>query len=530
MNFNGQCPSINKGCCPFCYQNNIMNHKYALSTLIGTLLIPQISSALDKKPNILFVISDDQSYPHASAYGSSIAHTPAFDFIARNGWLFNNAFVTSPGSSPSRASILTGLYPWQIAEAGTHSSSFPTEYKCFPDILAEAGYHIGYTGKGWGPGDWKISGRKHNPAGPEYNKIHIQPPYKGISNIDYSQNFKEFLHEKTDEQPFYFWVGAREPHRPFEKDSWKKADKKLSDAEVPSFLPDKDAVKADLLDYGTEIEWYDSQLLRIIEILKEEGEFENTLIIVMSDNGMPFPSAKANCFEYGVHIPLAICWPGGIKKSEISDELVSSIDLCPTILDAAGIQHKGKMEGSSLLPYLKKQQKHTGRTMAFAGRERHTSARYNNLGYPIRALRTKDFLYIRNFHPERWPAGDPYCIDKNGNLTSMHSAYFDIDKGPGWDFMVDNKDSADIYPYFEKAVAKRPYEELYDIGLDPGCLNNLIGKSEHTETLNHLRREMDKQLKKTKDTRFINDSGKDDIWETYPRLNGAIRVFEKPLF
>ena len=138
-----------------------MNSKHIfLSTLVGPLVIPSLNAAETNRPNILFVISDDQSYPHASAYGSPIAKTPAFDFVARNGWLFNNAFVTSPGSSPSRASILTGLYPWQIAEAGTHASSFPAEYKCFPDILAEAGYHVGCTGKGWGPGDWKISGRK----------------------------------------------------------------------------------------------------------------------------------------------------------------------------------------------------------------------------------------------------------------------------------------------------------------------------------------------------------------------------------
>mgnify|MGYP000763723265 CR=1 FL=1 len=137
-----------------------MNSKHIfLSTLVGPLVIPSLNAAETNRPNILFVISDDQSYPHASAYGSPIAKTPAFDFVARNGWLFNNAFVTSPGSSPSRASILTGLYPWQIAEAGTHASSFPAKYKCFPDILAEAGYHVGCTGKGWGPGDWKISGR-----------------------------------------------------------------------------------------------------------------------------------------------------------------------------------------------------------------------------------------------------------------------------------------------------------------------------------------------------------------------------------
>lgn len=506
-----------------------MNSKLTLSALISSLLIPQTVCAIKNRPNILLVIADDQSYPHASIYGSPFVHTPTFDYIAQNGWLFNNAFVTSPGSSPSRASILTGLYPWQIAEAGTHASSFPVEYNCFPDLLAEADYHIGYTGKGWGPGNWEVSGRTHNPAGPEYNKIHIRPPYKGISNTDYSQNFKEFLNERKENQPFYFWVGPREPHRPYEKDSWKKSNKKLTDAEVPPFLPDKVAVKGDLLDYATEIEWYDSQLSLIIDILKKEGEFENTLIIVMADNGMPFPSAKANCFEYGIHVPLAICWIGGIEKGERSNELVSGVDLAPTILDAAGIHQKVKMEGNSLLPYLRKQKASTGRTMAFAGRERHTSARYNNWGYPARALRTKDYLYIRNFRPERWPAGDPCFIDKKGNLTPLHSAYFDIEQGPAWNFIVNSRDSLDVYPYFLRAVAKRPFEELYDISTDPGCLNNLVGNNHYVKKLDLLRKKMNEQLKKTKDTRYI-DNREQDIWENYPRLNGEIRLFPEPSF
>lgn len=130
--------------------------------------------------------------------------------------------------------------------------------------------------------------------------------------------------------PFISGSGSREPHRPYEKDSWKKANRELTDAEVPPFLPDKEAIKGDLLDYGTEIEWYDSQLSRILDILKEKDELENTLIIVMADNGMPFPAAKATCFEYGIHVPMAICWTGKIKEGGISNEFVSGVDLAPT--------------------------------------------------------------------------------------------------------------------------------------------------------------------------------------------------------
>ena len=507
-----------------------MNKTFTLHALAAcSTLAPALSSHAAERPNILFVIADDQSYPHASAYGSTLARTPGFDFVAQHGWLFRNAFVTSPGSSPSRASILTGRYPWQIEEAGTHASSFPAEYECFSDILAENGYHTGYTGKGWGPGNWKVSGRKQNPAGPEYNESKLTPPYKGISRIDYADNFRKFLARKEKNQPFYFWVGFNEPHRPYEKDSWEKEGRSTDEVVVPPFLPDKAAIRGDLLDYATEIEWCDSQLEEIIQTLKEAGELENTLIIVTADNGMPYPAAKANCFEYGIHVPLAICWLKEIDGQEVSDELVSSVDLAPTLFEAAGIKPSGKLEGNSLLPYLRKREAHTRRNSIMAGRERHSSARYDNLGYPIRALRTTELLYIRNFHPERWPAGAPCFITPDGELSKMHGAYFDIDNGPAWRFIVNNRDSADIYPYFLRATAKRPYEELYDIKADPGCLHNLIGNKAYEERLNNLRNEMDAALERTRDTRYDTDSDA-DVWESYPRLDGVIRSFPKPQF
>ena len=135
-------------------------NSYMIGLFVCTVCVKGVQ-AQQKQPNILFVIADDQSYPYASAYGCKTVKTPAFDKVAKKGWLFSNAFVTSPGSSPSRASILTGKYPWQIEEAGTHFSDFPTKFICFPDILKNAGYKIGFTGKGWGPGS--SSGRPYNP-------------------------------------------------------------------------------------------------------------------------------------------------------------------------------------------------------------------------------------------------------------------------------------------------------------------------------------------------------------------------------
>lgn len=498
-----------------------MNRRFLLSLLTGEICFSVALAKVDK-PNILIAISDDQSFPHASAYGCPWVNTPGFDWIAQNGRLFYNAFVTSPGSSPSRASMLTGLYPWQMEEAGTHASSFPLKYRCFPDELAEAGYLIGYTGKGWGPGNWKISGRKHNPAGPEYNEFRLKPPFSGISDIDYAENFKHFLRNRKEGQPFYFWLGAREPHRSYETDSWKEAGKDIDGVIAPPFLPDKISIKEDLLDYAVEIEWFDCHLQRAIEILKEEGELENTIIIVTSDNGMPFPSAKANCYEYGIHVPLAIYWFGKIKEGEVCDEIVSLVDLAPFVLKAAGIQRDEQKKGGSFsFP-------EEENSIAVAGRERHSSARYNNEGYPIRALRTERFLYIRNYTPDRWPAGDPCSIDGNGNLTPMHSAYFDIDGNcRSWEFIVANRDTFDIYPFFLKATVKRPYEELYDIKSDKGCLHNLVGNNLYQDDLLWLRSKMDSILKQTQDLRFICPESK--IWDDYPRLDGAIRSFPKPL-
>ena len=122
---------------------------------------------------------------------------------------------------------------------------------------------------------------------------------------------------------------------------------------IPGFLPDDEVVKGDLLDYAVEIEWLDSQVLKIINFLKEKDAFDNTLIIMTSDNGMPFPNAKATCYDAGIHVPLAICWGDRIKR-KIADEIISSIDSAPTILDAAGVAFSEyrHMSGESLLPFL----------------------------------------------------------------------------------------------------------------------------------------------------------------------------------
>ena len=503
-----------------------MNMNRNILILAGVATLADFVSGcceIHERPNILFVISDDQSWPYTSAYGSGCVHTPGFDFVAGHGTLFSNAYVTSPGSSPSRASLLTGLYPWQIEEAGTHASSFPAEYACFPDVLADNGYAIGYTGKGWGPGNWKISGRQHNPAGPVYNDILIEPPYTGISSIDYSSNFAAFLDGIDSGTPFCFWLGGHEPHRPYEKMSWIKAGDSLDVAEVPGFLPDANEVKSDILDYAVEIEWFDSHLVKCIKELDRRGKLDNTIIIVMSDNGMSFPHAKANCYDAGIHVPLAVCWGGKWINSEPEKHLVSSVDIFPTLLDATGINWEGcsALQGQSLIPLLEGEDDKWKDENIFAGRERHSCSRHNNLGYPVRCVRSEDWLLIRNFCPERYPAGDPQSFEGKAK-SRIVTAYYDIDAAPSKEYLIKHGAEKEVEKYFRAAVGLRPEYELFCLSTDPDCMVNLAEDKTCAAVLDSLKILLDAKLHETGDPRV---GGNPEIWETYPRLEGKMREF-----
>jgi len=499
----------------------------SLSFATSLFAVTDGTSALKEKgrrPNILFAISDDQSYPYASAYTKCGVNTPAFDEVASMGILFNNAFVAAPQCSPSRAAILTGRNIWQIGEAGTHSSLFPKKFRVFTDLLEQSGYFIGFTGKAWAPGNWKDSGWNRNPVGPEYSSKRMQSvPAKGISKLDYFENFRDFYSEKSPDKPFFFWYGGTEPHRTYEEGSGLRSGKKLSDALVPPFLPDVDMVRSDILDYALEIEWFDSHLGKMIRFLKEKGELENTMIIVTGDNGMSFPSSKANLLDYGTHVPLAICWPEGIKGGRTVDDLVSMIDLAPTFLEIAGVKKPSGITGKSLAKVLfsdKQGYIDPSRKYVFTGRERHAHARHDNLGYPARAVRTRDYLFILNHKPDRWPAGDPVPESASAeDKKALEPGYFDIDDSPSKSYLIDNQDR---WPeLFAVGYSRRPSEQLYNIKNDPGCLKNLAGDPKYQAVKNELRKVLEKNLKAQGDPRM---TGKGDIFDSYPRF-AAMRPF-----
>lgn len=482
--------------------------------------------AQGEQPNILFIISDDQGYPHASAYGCPFINTPTFDSIAQHGILFNNFFVCAPQCSPSRASILTGQYIWQNGPAGTHWSGFPARLTTYTDVLKDYGYEAGYTGKGWEPGNWIDGGRTTNPVGIRYIDTKDAVSYNksrwasGISSDNYAGSFKLFLSKRDKNKPFCFWLGGREPHRYYEKGSGLKHGKKLSSVKLPPYLPDSKVIKSDMLDYALEIEWFDKQAGKVLNMLKEKGLLSNTLVVFTSDNGMSFPRAKAYSFDAGTHVPLAIMWEGHIKNpGRTVNDLISAVDFFPTFLEAAGLENKVEhTEGKSLFNIFKEgksDRTDKSREYIFWGRERHGSARWDNLGYPQRAVRTDQYLYIWNPKPERYPAGAPKEIKEDTLVWD----YGDIDPSPSKTFMIHHRGKL-----FKMAFDKFPKEMLFDSKKDPYCMHNLADDSNYQEIKNKLSTVLKQKLKETSDPRMGSNP---NIWESYRRY-GPIHSFPRP--
>ena len=452
-----------------------------------------------RRPNIFYTTADDWSHGHAGAYGSKWVTTPTFDRIAREGALFNNCFTSNPKCSPCRASILTGRNTWQLEEAVNHAGIFPSKFAVYPDLLEEAGYLIGYTGKGWGPGDYRAGGFKRNPAGPEYAKYNLKAPFASMSSKDYARNFEYFLEHRRPGQPFCFWFGPTEPHRDYEYGSGVRSGKDPKEVRLPAYYPDHPTIRRDMLDYAIAVEWFDKQLGRIIRKLEEIGELDNTFILVTSDHGMPFPRVKGQIYEHGFHLPLAVRW-GGIKGGLVIDDFINARDFAPTFLELAGIKPHPQMTGHSFLEILRQGKSglmDSSRTRMLAGKERHDLGRPNDWGYPVRALRTPEYLYIHNYEPDRWPAGNP------------ETGYPNCDGSPTKSVLLQN-----FNRYYALSFGKRPEEELYRIKRDPDCVHNLAADPMYAETKRKLRAEMEQMLREDGDPRVLGNAA---VFDTYKR-------------
>lgn len=285
-------------------------------------------------PNILFCLGDDFGWPHAGVYGDRVVRTPTFDRVAREGVRFSHAFCAAPSCTPSRASMLTGQAPHRLREGGNLYGPLPAEIGTYPDLLEESGYRVGFTRKGWGPGDFEAGGRKRNPAGPAY------------------EDFSAFLESTDRSRPFCFWFGSLDPHRPYEAGSGAKSGLKLEHVRVPPMWPDVPEIRSDILDYYFEVERFDREVGELLKLLETRGMLENTLVVITGDNGWPFPRAKANLHDAGTRQPFAVRWPARVKPGRVLDDFISLTDLAPTFLEAAGLKPRADMTGLSFLGLL----------------------------------------------------------------------------------------------------------------------------------------------------------------------------------
>jgi N-sulfoglucosamine sulfohydrolase len=470
----------------------------------------------DDRPNILFAIADDMSWVHCGFNGCKAVQTPSIDWLAQNGAWFNNAYCSAPSCSASRASILSGRNGFELKEGACLWSIFPAEFKTYTEYLEESGYYTGYTGKGWGPGSWKDSGRDKNPAGEEYNEI-TKIPFEQfgenvpISHIDYAENFREFLKDRPEGKPFCFWYGASEPHRDYLKGIGQAMGKRIEDVEVPGFMPDVPEIRSDILDYLVEIEWFDLHLGRMIDILRKAGELENTMIIVTSDNGMPFPRAKSNLYDYGTHMPLIVYFrkmvPGGRKI----DDLVSLTDIAPTILRIADLPVPDEMSGKSLVEILNSNISgivDPSRDRVITFRERHAWVQPSGQIYPMRAIRKNNFLLIWNPKYNMYPAGHP---DPQYNFRGF--PYGDVDNSPSKDFILSVEENKGLSWYFDLCFSKRNEYELYNVKDDPYQLKNLARLSEYNDIKNQLIKELKEYLLERGDLRI---KGEENIYFEAP--------------
>ena len=480
-------------------------------------------SGMKPRPNILFCVADDISYPHMGAYGCSWVRTPAFDRVAREGILFNHAFTPNAKCAPSRSSILTGRNSWQLEQAANHIPFFPEKFKTYAEVLGENGYHVGFTGKGWAPGvAGERDGVPRQLAGTPYQSARTTPPARHISDIDYAENFGLFLQDRPPGAPFCFWYGGFEPHRAYEYGAGvKKGGRNPAEIDrIYSFWPDNDIVRTDMLDYAFEIEYFDSHLERILGMLERSGELENTLVVVTADNGMPFPRIKGQEYECSNHMPLAVMWKDGIRNpGRVADDFVSFIDFAATFLELAGLSPEDAgmrpVQGRSLSEIFRSPR--SGQVIAerdhvLIGKERHDVGRPNDWGYPIRGIVTRDYLYLHNFEPSRWPAGNP------------ETGYLNTDGSPTKTACLQARVNPGTRKYWQLSFGKRPAEELYDLADDPDCVVNLAGDQNCREKKEELRKRLFDELKRQGDPRMF---GEGRVFDEYIYADERTRNFHQ---
>jgi N-sulfoglucosamine sulfohydrolase len=485
--------------------------------------------AAEKRPNVLFCFSDDWGR-YASIYRDAgkpglndVIHTPALDAIGRSGVVFNNAFVSAPSCTPSRAAVSTGMPFYRCgSNAFLRAEEYgkaPDPFKSLPgfsELLVKNGYHVMH----WGKTTSKSAGRSDDAHMEPI--CHFSQAVSAAANKEARKkeifsfvrsNFRKFLDENKSGKPFFYWFGPHNSHRPWTRGSGKAIWGLEPDSlkgKVPSFLPDVHDVREDLADYLGEALAWDGMVNELMEELKACGELDNTLVIVSGDHGMPgVPRGKCNLHDFGSMVSLLVSWPAAVKPGRRVDDFVSLMDIAPTVLEAAQTERPGHMLAKSFMDVLKSDQSDIidgSRDHVIIGRERHVgAARRDRAPYPSRAIRTADFLLIRNFKPDRMPMGEVFDTKATAEqlLQDHYLAYPDMDASPTKVFLMSNRDS--YSRHFDMAFAVRPEFELYDLKSDPDQVRNVAADSGYAKVLRELTDRLMNELRDTGDPRVIGE-------------------------
>ncbi len=521
-----------------------------LSVVLSTKMMGlDAGSSFEDQPNIFFFFADDWGR-YSSIYDSfgpnKAFHTPVLDKFAKEGVRFNNAHVNSPSSTPCRSSLLSGQYFYRTGlGAILQGAIWDPEIPSYPLLLENAGYHIGFTYKVWSPGtpiDAPYGGvrREYENAGNRFNSF-SQNATQMVENgktpeeaklelcNEGLKNFETFLADRKEGQPFCYWFGPTNTHRKWIKGSGKALWGLNPDdlkGRMPSFLPDVPEIREDMCDYLGEVLALDKMLGMFLKKLDETGERNNTLIVVSGDHGIPgFPRGKCNLYNLGTEVALFAQWPGHIKEGRVVDDFINLIDLAPTFLEAAGLPVPECMNGQSLIPLLNSGKNgliDSNRNYVITGRERHVAeAREGSLPYPQRAIRTSDFLYIRNFAPDREPMGTPSNLDDPSAEPAYEVlendtfiTYADMDASPTKAWMVLHRNDEIWRMHWFLGFEKRPSEELYDLRKDPDYLINVAADPEY------------EKIRKDLSTRLMNIL----VSTGDPRVTGDGKTFDRPPF
>jgi N-sulfoglucosamine sulfohydrolase len=427
-----------------------------MRSVIIALALTLAASPLLAAPNFLVFIADDQGFGDLSCYGHPTLRTPSIDRVAEEGMRFDAAFLTTSSCSPTRASFLTGRYPHNTGAEDLHQP-LPAEQKTLARYLREAGYHAMSVGK-WHLGE----AEKRN-----WDRI------VECGGAELGENALRLLRDRPQEKPFFFWVASFDPHRPY-GDAESQHD--AADAVVPPYLPDHPLIRQEIAQYYDEVARFDRQVGEILAELEKQGVLEETFVVYISDNGMPFPRAKTTLYDSGIRTPLLVRYPPLVKPGMVQRGLVSNIDVAATIMDLAAIEAP-TMQGRSLRPMLEDPEA-PGREAIFA------EANWHDFEHFSRAVRTDRFQLIRNYYWDKplWNSVDSINsatwtgvmqMHRQGKLTEAQKFMF---------------------------VEPRPFEEFYDLQLDPQSLENVIGQPEYAADVNRLRTILDNWRVETQDT------------------------------